>query len=692
MISLIRFFPLTLRKDLLLMTRVRTPVSHSAFLPKHLHHMGSKRMAESTDNRVVVRFDAYYIQDIFSTFIDVSEWMTSFYSMLLRNLPYGDNYLFIENQARVQSFAKEFEATQRGPQSQKLNYSFLFGDFQSPLSVFLPSRPHISEYVFDRFNAWKVNISRQLIYPRYSSKSVGRTTAAALRSRSSFALNQQSVSTLDLERHYHVTGEVIEGPVEMRQAWFMNDLKPRTYFAQGGDSYASSKYIQEPFNLLLDCLPHTHRKSRFDLDRLDVAPHDTVLVYDFSSFTSSMTEQTHFISALANFCVGTQVNLLDTRLGIVTHDLGKLLHDYNSRCNTRPVFEISQELRDLSGYSDIIYYHETAGFLGVHGNLASCTCCHGLTLLHLVGNVRKCSCVGDDAIGIIYIRAPRLELGEVEILRSVDSHYEALRDIGSIHPEKTAELGPIEDYERPDEVWTYLKRSLKRTFNGLSLTRQHAYPSFALAMYKHFRTTRKPRYELNDHNVIPRLVTQISSFLLSIFNNKPSTLDICIAVEYLRLIYEESGLPCHGYLIQQHTGNQRTQTSYSHCLFVPWIPQATEDLHYLTDFEPLENLLRVIDFDQASLPVTTFKRIEPDYSWVPGSTFTGCSTKLLKILRDLGYVTQSPMMQTVGREDALRYFQDFLSIGSQVVYEFTVLAEVPAWTIDVVMFTHLRVV
>lgn len=496
------------------------------------------------------------------------------------------------------------------------------------------------------------------------------------------------MTTLDVEILYHRTGIRVEGLVEMRQAWFFNDLKPRTYFALGGTLYFLSCYVQEIFNTLLDIFPVTHRIHRFDLSRLDVMPLNSVIIYDFSSFTSKMTEQRYFLDYLADFCDDIEVTILDTHKGLLNVSLGELIRDYNDGCNKEARFEIQEGLRELGEMADIVHCHKCAGFLGVYGNLASCTFLHGLLITMCTGSMTRCSCVGDDAIGVVEIEPEReLEEGEIQLLANVDSSFEVLQSIGQIHPGKTKVLDPLPDIEieASSDIWTYLKRSLSRDHDGLHLSQMLAFPSFALAYHRIIETTRRMRFELTEENVVHRLVSQTSALLRHIYHIQPPVSELGVVWDYLMDLYIEWRLPFFGYFKDAELliGDFSSYSScVRSCLFIPWLPLEKSEVDRWLTAEPVELLIRIYQPLDTMLPVLSRDRIV-GFADSPGSSFMSTGSKLLSLLEDFGYITREACMELVRPADILQRIESFLDRSSFVVFRYTVVTSLPEWSSDV---------
>jgi len=377
---------------------------------------------------------------------------------------------------RVESWEKEIHATQASDSERVLDYSVWFGDHintcHRPLSDYVPLAPFTNSRIHRQFRLWLQSVSGTVIYPQFqNSKSVSRATAADYHYRVhgvESGEHQTMVTTGDLERWYSQSGHQVHGPCEIRQTWGFNDLTPRTYFAQGGDAFQDSKYMKPVINTMADTFPEVNFISRFSLNDLALDDTITAFIYDYTSFTSLLAEQKYFLDAVADFSEDTEVVIVDSHNGLVTLSLGALIRRYNDTCNKKGDFTINR----FSPGMAIPLRHERAGFLGVYGNITSCTVLHGLHACQLGGDESGCRCVGDDVFGVSKCGAPFP--GREDIITAVES-------LGRINRSKFQfwEPEPVESFSlEDDKAWTYLKRPLTRFNNRMTLEQALFLPMF----------------------------------------------------------------------------------------------------------------------------------------------------------------------------------------------------------------------
>jgi hypothetical protein len=370
------------------------------------------------------------------------------------------------------------------------------------------------------------------------SRSVSRLTAFNYHREihgSESASYAHNIASADLERYYAYTGIEVQGPMELRQIWGYNDITPRTYFAQGGTAYHKSKYIRDPVNRLTNVFPEVNFISRFSLNDLQLAKEDVAFIYDYFAFTSSMTEQKYFLSSLADYCDSVMVDIVDSHIGIRTVSLGSLLKDYNDYCNIRADFTVQRYSEE-----DIIPIpHMVAGFLGIYGNIASCTTLHGLHACQINGDKSKCRCVGDDVFGVLL--GPDKSDEELAI--------KAVESLGVINRDKFMFWRHEEIWSTTDDdhAWTYLKRPLYRTNQRMFLDQALFLPILGLIA---------PMTDILDREVEPLhtrarlLATQTYSAIKQVKAIYPP-LEECqkeLILVYLRHLYQAIGFRPEGYL------------------------------------------------------------------------------------------------------------------------------------------------
>lgn len=337
-----------------------------------------------------------------------SDILNSMLSLFFRACPYT-NHQAIEQETSefLASFEKELAATQGDDRSQAFDYRCWFGTPEEvntvPLFPGCPNRAMLNRQIREIFEEFKASFDN-VILPRASRRHMSDATAKSI--------NQNKCTGIEYLRHYHFTGRQTDAPMELRQVWRFNDLTPRTYFAQGSRVFNRSMFAQEIFNTLVDMFEVSHRRRRFDLNRLDLDEEDDVWIYDYSSFTSNCTEQKYFLDALAIFCEGTSIRVFDVFHGVQIIDLGVYLKEYNDECNRLAEFYLGPKIESL-GIPKATYNHKRAGALGVLGNIASCTILHALLNMMITGSARKSSVVGDDGILLKKFRSAH-ESGEID--------------------------------------------------------------------------------------------------------------------------------------------------------------------------------------------------------------------------------------------------------------------------------------
>lgn len=331
-----------------------------------------------------------------------------------------------------------------------------------PLCSRLPPSEEVASDTYLHFCDLRSKLSNRILFPRGGNKTVGRIVAqdfwgSYYRTGQTFkhegiSSNDSSVTVDDCLRLYKETGGYPQGPVEVRTSWMYSQIVPRVYYARGGTVQVAAQYIQEVVNIIVDEFPEVHRLDRFSPPQDPLSPEDVEIIYDYSSFTSTLDAVIPFVDSLACFFHGVTVCVIDPIDGMVNMDLGDLFAEYNRVCNHYQQFDISR--LNLADEQDSILHH-TCGMLGVEGNIFIATLLHGIFLRFLAG-LRRSKCVGDDA---------RFHHRTCDgMLSQSDREYVGwvLSSIGDLNIDKIA---VFEAYSDNDQIFRYIKRPFYRSEN-----------------------------------------------------------------------------------------------------------------------------------------------------------------------------------------------------------------------------------
>lgn len=542
--------------------------------------------------------------------------------------------------------AKEMKSLESSPRPPELHFNCFFGDYLRPLHHTIDPNPKMAMYIHSIIDSWIEEMEGKIHYPHMTSKLSSSDTTRLVRDRypEYLSFEEEGISQYDLEYLFHTTGDkLLGGPCEVKQRWYAGFLTPRTYYCAGSDAYHSSKYLRDAFNDLCDFLPPTERHSRVNPNRIQSTDADThFLLYDLTTFTSNLHEQRHFINQLALYCKGHTMTLLDTRIGLVDVDMGDLLLEYN-QLNTQPEYSSPKLLGDL------VLKGHTAGFLGVFGNLASCTFLHGAVMIQTCKDVSNLGVAGDDG---------------AKESSDDQTTMNAIRTLGLMEPSKV--------YTTRDPGYqVYLKRPTRQ------LGKRLYSDSFALySMFEHlgqfddtrfFKTTRTKMERLSS------LASSVVSYLRSLQKMLLSLEDKQKVQAFLCGLYEYAGFPASGHLPQLSSSSERFQLN-------ALIPTIREEFIGLN---PIEMTIKSTWQGSAVVPETTSTVIKYDKdNLYSGSTFDATMTKELLLLSRLGYIEVVSRDEFVYGEEGLdRVLKYMTTQSSKVLYEVSVLKDIPDFLI-----------
>jgi len=366
------------------------------------------------------------------------------------------------------SIDKETSAHERPLKGQQLDYRAIMtvGSHRIPIHTnpWLYS-PSVSLMYCEWIYNWKAELHHRIYYPQFNpNKYIGRISDNRCRAvMEQFGFSQDEIrnTSFDLYYLYFMTGITTDGPCEVQFAFKYNDVKPRVYYRIGSWAYWKALYIHDLIDDLMKAFPHTHPRSRYNIQRIEIGRQKAmIIVYDYATFTSNLEELRYFLLALADTIQGTEVLLWDYREGLKPYDAGDLLREYTEECCVNMEYDLGEVL----GSDDpLVHLSNLAGLLGVYGNINGSLSLHGLVLCHLCGHPSKCTCIGDDALGVIR-RKHDSSMRDRDLKKTV---LTAIQVIGDLSLEKTITFDAYGSRFKLDEEdlseiagWHYVKRPI----------------------------------------------------------------------------------------------------------------------------------------------------------------------------------------------------------------------------------------
>jgi hypothetical protein len=316
--------------------------------------------------------------------------------------------------------------------------------------------------------------------------------------------------------------------------------------------------------------------------------------------------------------------------------------EYNAHMNHFPAYSLERVDATLS---DIVGFHNQAGFLGVYGNINFSTFLHGCCVLMLVDNEDEANVAGDDA------------------------HYKERHGFEDISDRVILANGIFEPSKTfmSDEIGAVcLKRGVVQIETRILPKPMVVFPSFSnIGELFGYYPPQFPRQDnLSKSDRRKKVGNELFRFFRHIYAaGIKDHLDE--AHDLLRAIYESASLPKYGSL-----------PPYSDIL-VPVLP---DDPIALIEISPLDNLLRHHFSGGAVLP-KIYQDGDNDESQDPnliaGNSWSGTLTQKLKYLEVLEYVVKTEMTEVFWGVEAYNRIVDmYYDLGSKV-YEFECVADVP---------------
>jgi hypothetical protein len=538
------------------------------------------------------------------------------------------------------SMIKEMKVMESVRRPCTLSFESFFGDYNDVVYHTVPSNPTVAKYIHECIDQWIDSLTKRILFPKVGSKTVSKLSAQEVYMVDADYQPESDIgiTPIDLERVYHTHGVKVTGPCEMRQKWYFSNLKPRTYYAQGGTAYHSSKYLARPFVDLCDTLPSTNKYTRIDPGRLTIRdPTHDIAYYDLTSFTSNLHVQCEFLYRLARYCVGHEVQLLDSVNGVVIADLGDLIYEYTRRNLDNPGYTIPSKYGD----SSVVRYHSVAGFLGVYGNISTATFIHGIVMAMRHDNFDENNVAGDDGL---------------DITDSVKDTLDLVGQLGEVEDSKT-----FRDHEG---CCIHLKRPISRTGHSLLHGQLVTWPSL-----EPVQTNADIRYPyiqgMSNRGRKDAIASSVTAFLRKLEHQTLDSREVDLIDTILSEIYDTYGLPREG-CVPQISGNDSG--------FVPIYERRFIGL------DPIYNTISRLYANIARVPHRGLLQWTSDM--LGDNTFTCNSNSTLRHLIILGYVEQTKLNEYVfGDKGLTRLLTEYTKPEAQV-YEYQVLHRLPKWVTE----------
>lgn len=518
-----------------------------------------------------------------------------------------------------------------------------------------------------RYNARK-NVSYETIRNYYDAHGIDFSDGNSWKA---------DVTTLDLLRWYYISGDRIGGALEVRQAWFFNDLKPRTYYCLGGTDFFEGYHIQDIANMFCEILPSTHPHSRFTVSRVGKLSYDELLVtYDYSSFTTSLGELKYFLFWLARASEGISVQVLDVREGIKTVPLSEILDNYNDAVNKHQLFSVE---RFCEGEETYRLRQGRNGSLGVKGNIVFSTSLHGLALADITGTPDDDCCVGDDALA--RIRAWVISM-----------FITCVNNLGGINPSKFTMIPrPQEEESIQATQYKFLKRPLLVDHSGLPhLGRLDFFPSIADALFPLGDGIHSATPGTSEIGSAKTFAMQVGRFL-TIHIDEPLIIardeDLDFVLGAFRVVYRKYGLPLEGGI----PGGFSIRSGDVGLFFCPPV----DSIEVFTTHW-LHTLLHRRYGQECVLPVTVGGTIPPPLSVTVGQTFRASSDVAeLQLLVDLRVLAKRvetrvepftwELLEIIERRLVSRMDVEPVE---PLLCSYTVESPPPFWWYDLIVYRH----
>jgi hypothetical protein len=510
----------------------------------------------------------------------------------------------------------------------------------------------------------------QRLYPKPGFKSIGQESINRFAERifgwsSIYNPSSKRYSTCSLEQYYLDTGFQVTGPCELRYAWKYNDVKPRIYYSMGSSAYFASRYLSKPFYQLMETTKCTNPRSRYSFHRFPLLHVNAIqfLIYDYTSFTSLLSNFSSFIEHLSLFCQDHKVTIFDTHHGFMDIRLQDLLQQYQLCNGGFGEFDISRFSKEL-GTSDIqvIVPHETAGMLGVYGNITGSTTLHGCVGIQISADEDMFNAIGDDA-GLAW-DSSLVPLEEVKT---------AIRVLGEIADEKfIVWTESEEDPSFPIKSWHYTKRPIT-VIDGV--IDQGWMPDFPIIASVTGMSDQLHTPAVKDIPERRRLLIKQTCRLFDSMRLHLAYFDIydCdIVLDLLKVLYRRLSLPYSGSFPYRYATIKRGSSYPDNFLCVPSL-----ELDSIREgwFKTLKKQRR--DLEIFTLPVFELERSRDTVEELfPGFEYIGVGSEMSGLMVKLGIFESTALYEDrLLTDSAIDYYDFCVSNNVKRLYSFRVVKD-----------------
>lgn len=346
--------------------------------------------------------------------------------------------------------------------------------------------------------------------------------------------------------------------------------------------------------------------------------------------------------------------LVGPHLELLESDLGVMIEEYCDSVNFLPEFEYHKTILDFS-LDSITFFHHVAGFLGVPGNLATCTLAHGIAVGITVKDDDRQSCAGDD--------------GNIGVLDESEEHdaISTINCLGTFHPDKKSTT-------KESGRGSYLKREFKQVENRGVLVERVDFPLLGAVNCMLRDDPRFPEISKDRH----QLRKSISSSMAKLFRDlyvvsqgyySPGVLEYILL--FIKDIYAKGALPTSG-MVRGFYGSDLDLESFAIEASVVF-PVSERYFRRDPDVVLTEDFLPWI----VEVPVWTEDSItfSEGEEWKLGDTRTGRSNPILEKMTKLGFLEreETERITLVGDQARLHFRRYTVSDFQKQEYTYTAL-------------------
>jgi hypothetical protein len=371
---------------------------------------------------------------------------------------------------------------------------------------------------------------------------------------------------------------------------------------------------------------------------------------------------------MASFFRSTIVYLIGPHLNLIERSLGDMIDEYCDTVNDLPPYEFNERILNFS-LDSITFFHHVAGFLGVPGNLATCTLAHGISIGVTTKDDDRQSCAGDDGnVGV----ADDEEEDEIAL---------TIHSLGLFNEDKASRT-------KESKRGSYLKRPFKQVDKHGEMIERVDFPLMGAVNLMNHDDPRFPELSKDRSQLRKSIAASVAKLVRDLYTHSsgyysPGVLEYILL--FLKQVYAKGALPTAG-MVRGFYGSDLDLQSFAIEAAVVF-PLSERYFRRDPDVVLTEDFLPwIVDVPVWTDDKITFSELE---GWPKGQVKIGRSNPVLEKLVKLGYLSrrETERITLVGEEARLHFRRYTMHDFMRQEYEYEPLSDLTSLQLKCVGLT-----